>query len=193
MQKNKAKSFTLIEVIVVMGIMGLVAGGLIVSLRQVIESEILLKKMQQVEEESRFIMDAFAQDAEYSDLDSGYKPTSVQGDLLLERLSFRLVEKKSDVEAGSSVESVYSSYKDDQNYYLLRTITTHGITPVVNKVTFNFIPLDKAPLFRVRRIESPDGVPSYFITISLIYRVDTKVQPIYIPIETSAISRTFEF
>ena len=62
------KSFTLIEIVVVMGVMGMIMGGLLVSLRQIIEAETLLKKMQGVEEETRFIMDAFAQDAEYSEL-----------------------------------------------------------------------------------------------------------------------------
>jgi len=193
--KNIRKSFTLIEVIVVMGVMGLIIGGLLVSLRQIIEGEVLLKKMQLVEEESRFILDVFANDGEYSDLDPAYKSEG-KSDIFSYVIRFVLTEKKSEIIEGSNVSSEFSSYlasSPDENYYLRRTITNNRTEPAkITSVTLNNIPLATKPVFRVKTLESPNGTENFLITISLIFRVETKNQPIFIPIETSVVSRTFE-
>lgn len=194
--KSKEKSFTLIEVVVVMGIMGLIVGGLIASLRQIVDGETLLKKMQAVEEESRFIMDAFAQDAEYSELSDAYKPDT--DSIYSEILKFKLTEKKSDLSTDSTLESKYEYYpprnSSVHNYFLKRTFIDTATDPATTtSVTLNNTPLNDPPGFRVKLIESPDGAENYLVTMSLIYRVDNKGQLIYIPIETSAMSRTFEF
>lgn len=201
--KNIRKSFTLIEVVVVMGVMGMIMGGLLVSLRQIIDGETLLKKMQGVEEETRFIMDAFAQDAEYSELycrDSEsdprcYKPSKDEGDIFAYNIKFLLAEKRSEIESEGSLESEYASYSGDKiNYFLKRTLTeqTDPKTPGV-AATLNNTPLKSKPVFRIRMISSRDGAENFFITLSLVYRVVNKDQVIYLPVQTSVMSRTFVF
>lgn len=192
----RSKSFTLIEIVVVMGIMGLISGGLLLSLRQIIAGETLLKKMRSVEEESRFIMDTFSQDAEYSDLEEPYKPSSSSQDIFAYLIKFILTERQSDINASNSSESQYASYKLDNNskdYYLKRILATKGSPDQDTSITLNNTPLSVRPVFRVKLVETPDHSANYLITISLIFKVVTNTETIYIPVETSAMSRTFEF
>jgi type II secretory pathway pseudopilin PulG len=187
---HSSKSFTLIEVVVVMGVMGLIMGGILTTMRQVIEGETLLKKMQTVEEETRFIMDAFTQDAEYSELDEGYKPNQDELDIFANTVKFNIVEKKSELGTTGALESKYTYAKSGNDYYIKRVLTRGN--DVVN-TTLNNTPLQDKPVYRVRLIETPDGSANYFITISYIYRVMIKNEEVLIPVETSAMSRTFVF
>jgi|GEM_PF-1654976 len=192
--KNIEKSFTLIEVVVVMGILGLIIGGLLVSLRQIIESETMLKKMQSVEEETRFIMDAFAQDAEYSELNSAFKPATTDGDIFAYKIKFILVGKQSEIISGGNMESEYSWYDDGKNNYFLKRAIKDPANPSSDTAaTLNNTPFMAKPVFRVKLVKSPDEAENYFITLSVVYKVVNKTQIIHIPVQTSAISRTFEF
>jgi len=188
---RKSKSFTLIEVVVVIGVMGLVMGGLLSSMRQVIEGETLLKKMLEVEEETRFIMDTFAQDSEYSELFDEYKPDKENpGDIFSYVLQFNVAEKKSELGGEGSLDSKYTYGQGGDGYYIRRELTRDDNTVTS---TLNNTPLKSRPVYRVRLIETPDGSLNYFITFSIVYRVILKDQEILIPVETSAMSRTFEF
>ncbi|MFH1183247.1 MAG: type II secretion system protein [Candidatus Moraniibacteriota bacterium] len=186
------KSFTLIEVIVVMGVMGLIIGGLLVSMRQIIEGEMLLKRMQAVEEESRFIMDLFAQDSQYSELDDTYKP-STDSDIFTYLIRYILVEKKGEISGTTNNRAEYLSYHQDnisgRQYFLMRNIT--GDAEDLS-VTLNNTPLASRPVFRIRRLASPEGAENYMITISLTFWVENRDNPVLVPIQTSVVSRTFE-
>lgn len=183
---GKCKSFTLIELIVVMAVMGLVIGGLLVSLRQIVESENLFKKMQAVEEESRFIMDVFTQDAEYSELKGDYKAAD-----FYKNIAFILTEKKSEIGGSGTAESSYSSSANGSKFYLKRTISGQSSPDESTALTLNNTPLASEPLFLVKELEA-DEAGNYFITISLTFRVDADGRNILVPIETSVVSRTFE-
>lgn len=177
-----------------MGVMGLIMGGLLASMRQVIEGETLLKKMQAVEEETRFIMDAFAQDAEYSELDGACcKPTAATGDIFVDTVRFKLTEKKSELESGGTLESAYTYGSSGSDYYLKRAITDSDDPANPAIITMNNTPLSAKPIYRIRLVETPDGSDNYLTTVSLVYRVTINDQPVQIPVETSAMSRTFEF
>lgn len=189
-----SRSFTLIEVIVVMGVMGLIIGGLLVSMRQIIEGEILLKKMQAVEEESRFIMDLFAQDAQYSELDDSYKESLRNDEELLSNvIRFVLTEKREDIGQEVNNISEYQSYEENtssgKQYYLVRSLAddTEDLT-----TTLNNTPLELEPKFRIRKIVSNDGAKNYMITISLTFKIENRGESIPIPVQTSVVSRTFE-
>lgn len=193
-RKGFKSSFTLIEVIVVMGVMGLIIGGLLVSMRQIIESEMLLKKMQAVEEESRFIMDLFAQNAQYSELKAPeYTPSTTDDDIFSYVIKLILTEKKEELEKASENMAEYLSYYQETQsgklYYLQRNIT--GETEDLS-VTLNSTPFVKRPVFRIKRLESPDGAANYLVTISLVFFVENGDNPVYVPIQTSVVSRTFE-
>lgn len=191
---RKEKSFTLIEVIVVMGVMGLIIGGLLVSMRQIIEGEMLLKRMQGVEEESRYIMDLFAQDAQYSDLEADFKP-SANNDYFTYIAPFLLVEKKSQLSESGNNTATYLSYcqycdiADKEQWFFERNITGGGNNLAV---TLNNTPLAMQPMFRIRNLSGADGTENYMITISLVFQVDSKNGLVRIPIQTSVVSRTFE-
>jgi prepilin-type N-terminal cleavage/methylation domain-containing protein len=189
---RKSKSFTLIEVVVVIGVLGIIMGGLLASMRQVVEGEILLKKMSAVEEETRFIMDAFAQDAEYSELHEDNKPASED---FFYAIKFNLTEKKSELGSDSTLESAYTYMPSDQGYNIKRSLTSTSdpSNPEITTITMNNTPLAEKPVYRVRLVNTPDGTNSYLITISLIFRVTVNDdEQILIPVETSAMSRTFE-
>lgn len=193
-RKGFKSSFTLIEVIVVMGVMGLIIGGLLVSMRQIIESEMLIKKMQEVEEESRFIMDLFAQNAQYSELKAPeYTPSTTDDDIFSYVIKLILTEKKEELEKASENMAEYLSYYQETQsgklYYLQRNIT--GETEDLS-VTLNSTPFVKRPVFRIKRLESPDGAANYLVTISLVFFVENGDNPVYVPIQTSVVSRTFE-
>jgi len=201
MYRNSNKSFTLIEVVVVMAVMGLIMGGLLVSLRQIIDTETLLKNMQKVEEESRFIMEVFTQDAEYSDLGADYKiacENDGDQDVPLTSIGFLLTEKKSQIGSGSASESIYSSQSGPpaDKYYLIKSINNYSDPPVPpTTLTLNNTPLGAQPVFKVKMIKTQSGAENFFITLSLVFRVETRnqEQPVLVPIQTSAMSRTFEF
>ena len=189
------KSFTLVEVIVVMGVMGLIMGGLMASLRQVIEGETLLKKMQAVEEETRFIMDTFAQDAEYSELvcaspNECYKPDEDSPEFFAYKIIFNVAEKKSELTLGGGLESKYYYSQSGDDYFMKRELKSASGT---DPTTLNNTPLSTMPVYRIRLVQTPDKRNNYFITISMIYKVKIKDQIVLIPVETSAMSRTFEF
>jgi len=193
-RKGFKSSFTLIEVIVVMGVMGLIIGGLLVYMRQIIESEMLIKKMQEVEEESRFIMDLFAQNAQYSELKAPeYTPSTTDDDIFSYVIKLILTEKKEELEKASENMAEYLSYYQETQsgklYYLQRNIT--GETEDLS-VTLNSTPFVKRPVFRIKRLESPDGAANYLVTISLVFFVENGDNPVYVPIQTSVVSRTFE-
>jgi len=195
MNYKNSRSFTLIELIVVMAVMGLIMGGLLVSLRQIIESENLLKKMQAVEGESRFVMDVFTQDAEYSELEADSKPDSSELEKLFNSIAFKLTEKRSEIGSSSVLESGYESYRANENggYYLRRIRSDQNNPSDIIATTLNNIPLDSQPLFLVKKVETTDGgAENYFITVSLTFRVDVRDQKILVPVETSVMSRTFE-
>lgn len=183
----------MIEVIVVMGVMGLIIGALLLSMRQIIEGEILLKKMQAVEEESRFIMDLFAQDAQYSELDDYYKPGGNNDDYFLYAIRFILSEKKEDIGQENGDKSEYQSYYQNtpigRQYYIARTLAggAENLTTTLNNTA-----LALQPLFRVRKIVSGDGAENYLVTISLTFQIESRNGLVLIPIQTSVISRTFE-
>lgn len=180
------KSFTLVEVMVVIGIMGLVIGGLMVSMREIVEGELLLKKLQQVEEESRFIVDSFSQDAQYSELESIYK----QPDASFNSIGFILSDKKlADTQDPSLVG--YTSQLDNSNYFLKRAM----INVVASfTTTLNSVPLESEPIFKVKRISHTDGATNYLISLTSIFKIETgNGSEILIPVQTSVISRTFEF
>jgi hypothetical protein len=174
--------------------MGLIIGGLLVSMRQIIESEMLLKKMQAVEEESRFIMDLFAQNAQYSELKAPeYTPSTTDDDIFSYVIKLILTEKKEELEKASENMAEYLSYYQETQsgklYYLQRNIT--GETEDLS-VTLNSTPFVKRPVFRIKRLESPDGAANYLVTISLVFFVENGDNPVYVPIQTSVVSRTFE-
>lgn len=187
------RSFTLVEVIVVMGVMGLIIGGLLISMRQIIEGEMLLKRMQSVEEESRFMLDIFAQDSQYSELDATYKP-STDSNIFTYLIRYILVEKKGEVSGITNNRAEYLSYYKDEpsgkQYFLQRNITgdTDDLT-----VTLNNTPLASRPVFRIKRLASSEGsAENYMITISLTFWIENRDNPVLVPIQTSVVSRTFE-
>lgn len=183
------KSFTLVEVIVVMGVMGLVISGLLVSMRQIIEGEMLLKKMHKVEEESRFILDLFAQDSQYSELDDKCKPIGVNTDWADYFIDYLLVQRKEEISESANEIIDYRSYFQGKDYYLQRNIING---PDNLTVTLNNTPLKAPPIFRVRKLATGvTGSDNYMITISLIFQVENRNAPIFIPLQISVVSRTF--
>lgn len=184
---GKSISFTLVEVIVVVGVLSLVTGGLLLSLRGIINGELMLKKMQQVEEESRFILDVFAQDAGYSELDTGSWLAN-QTESFNDSLTFKFAERKSDIEKLNDLASAVYSYWGTN---FVRTYTnTQGST---FKSTLNLTPLMQQPGFHVKKVKTPDGGENYLVTVSLVFEVDVAGNTTLVPIETSVMSRTFEF
>lgn len=203
------KSFTLIEVVVVMAIMGLIVGGLMTAMKEIIDGEVLLKKMQQVEGESRFIMDLFAQDAQYSELASGSRINSGAY-----QINFLVAEKKLDL--GQSVDPdeeeqfphiKYSSSQVNVDYdktasrWLLKRNFFSKAANSNFETTLHTTPLKYQPLFLVQNIDEEfnrdpnetDILNNRLITISLVFEVKNKETIIHVPIQTSVVSRTFEF
>ncbi len=189
-KKNK-KSFTLVEVVVVMGIMGLIIGGLVTSMKEIIDGEVLLKKMQQVEGESRFIMDLFSQDAQYSDLDPLYKPGSGQTKISSYQIKFIIADKKSLIGTDStSSYALYNSSNSTGDYYLRRELKNVSSTFTT---LLNNMPLYEQPVFMVQKVSTPEEAENFITTISLLFKVATRSGDLLVPIQTSVVSRTFEF
>jgi type II secretory pathway pseudopilin PulG len=189
-KKNK-KSFTLIEVVVVIGIMGVIVGGLMTAMKEIIDSELLLKKMQQVEGESRFIMDLFSQDAQYSDIDPLYKPGSGANKISSYQIKFIIADKKSAVGSGSTDSyALYNSNGSGSDYYLKRELKNVASTFAT---VLNNVPLAEQPVFIVQKASTPEEAENFITTISLLFKVQTKNNTLYVPIQTSVVSRTFEF
>ncbi|MBM3256169.1 MAG: type II secretion system protein [Candidatus Moranbacteria bacterium] len=185
--RDNWKSFTLIEVIVVIGVLSLVTGGLLLSMRGIINGEVLLKKMQQVEEESRFILDVFALDAGYSEVDTE-SWLSAQEYSFNNTLTFNFAEKKSDIEQLNDRASAVYSYEGDS---LVRKYTnTAGSVFLVN---LNNTPLFQNPGFLIQKVTTPDGGENFLVTASLIFDVKVGENHTLVPVETSVMSRTFEF
>jgi len=191
MNRYKSRSFTLVEMVVVVGILGLIVGGLMLSMRQIIQEEAVFKKMQETEEQARFIASLFSLDAGYSELDlSGNPVPDVPGN----KMTFLLAEKSSDLSAGiSSATVTYSSEGSDAaGWYLEKKTEREGKAD--ETVTLNTVPLDSRPLFVYKVIKDPGGdLENYFITASLVFRITVGSQVSRVPIETSTMSRTFEF
>jgi len=183
-----SKAFTLIEMVMVVGVLGIIMGGLLFSMRQVIEEGLLLKKMKVVENETQLITDIFAKDAQYSELNGlcgGGSCTTKEGEA--GSISFSLTEKEADIQGGGGSTALYNSEEEDGVYYLTREISGG------RKTKLNTIPLRDRPRFNVKKMESEvDGKTSYLITISVIFQVDTKYKDVRIPIQTSVVSRLFE-
>ncbi len=191
-KKNK-KSFTLVEVVVVIGVMGVIVGGLMTAMKEIIDGEILLKKMQQVESESRFIMDLFAQDAQYSDIGSRFnnKPVSGQNKTEGYNIQFIIAEKKSEIGTDNADSYViYSSDGSNNEYFLKRELKNAATT---FSTTLNNIPLAEKPVFIVQKITTPENAENFITTVSFLFKVTTKNSDLFVPIQTSVVSRTFEF
>jgi len=187
-RKKLEKSFTLVEVIVVVSVMGLIIGGLLTSMSHILNGEVMLKKMQGMEEESRFIMDLFAQDAQYSELNPTFKPDDY---ITANRIAFILTDKRSDVLSGSASSVEYTSTESAYPYSLKRTLANSSLS-FSQTSTLNTTPLAVAPVFKVKKATSGDA-ESYIVSISLTFQVATKGETSLIPIETSVVSRIFEF
>ncbi len=188
-QSKMQKSFTLIEMIVVVAVMGLILGGLVISMSQILNGEIMLSKMQAMEEESRYIMDLFAQDAQYSELNPTFKPDTF---LTAERIIFILTDKRSDVLSGSTSTVEYNSTGSADKYYLTRALSNPSLNNFNEISTLNTTPLKYKPTYKVRKVTNGDA-ESYIISISLVFEVQTKGTVTIVPIETSVVSRIFEF
>jgi type II secretory pathway pseudopilin PulG len=181
------KSFTLIEVIVVVGVLSLVTGGLLLSMRGIINGEVMLKKMQQVEEESRFILDVFALDAGYSEVDTE-SWLADQEYSFNNTLTFNFAEKKSDIEQFNDKARAVYSYEGS---YLIREYTNTAGSVFYSGL--NNTPLFQEPGFLIQKIKTPDGGENFLVTISLIFQVDVGGNIALAPVETSVMNRTFEF
>ena len=186
--KNQQKSFTLVEMIVVVGILGLITGGLLLSMRGILSSELLLKRMQEVEGESRFMMDVFAQDAAYSTINTS-SWLAEQNESFNNKLIFSFAEKKSDIEnLNDPARVVYSGEANT----LIRTYTNTQKDEF--KTELNITPLFKDPYFLIKKVRTPDGGENFMVIMSLIFQVSTGTGgTTLLPIETSVMSRTFEF
>lgn len=192
---KSSKSFTLIEIIVVLGIMGMITGGMLASMRHIIDAEILLKDMQKVEEESRFILDLFAQDAQYSELDANYQPSGNTQYISSDHIAFNLTETRQDIfgQSGSSQVLYKSDPKSGQQgpYSLVRELKSNN--NVIFSSNLNTVQLNDPPEFRVETIIYSNEITSYLVTVSLVFKIEAKAETILIPIQTSVVSRVFEF
>ena len=193
--KKVEKSFTIIEVIVVVGVMGFIVGGLMLGMRQIIQEEMTLKGIQEAEEQGRYITDLFALDAEYSELNTSnnYRP-----DTPSTKITFNLSETSSDL-SGNTISSVavYTSYQENGSWYLQKKLCTNSDCSDSNNftsVTLNVLPLYSRPLFMYQKVYDPSGsLANDFITISLVFSVKVGAETSKVPIQTSVMSRTFEF
>lgn len=196
-RQKKQKSFTLVEVIVVVSVMGFIVGGLLVAMSHILNGEVMLKKMQAMEEESRFIMDLFAQDAQYSELASALKLDDLDS-ITSNWISFILTEKRSDVLSGSSSNVRYDPVEaddpaggPDKVYFIKRTIWNDALN-FSETTTLNTTPLNTSPAYKVKKVTSEE-TDSYLISVSLTFKAQTKNDVSLIPISTSVVSRIFEF
>ena len=191
---KQSNSFTIIEMIVVVGVLSLIIGGLMLSMREIIRGELMLKKMQRVEEESRFIMDVFAQDASYSEIDDTTW-SDEESSHLYPDIVFNFAEKKSDIEELSDVAKVTYGYYNEgsQTFYITRKYQNSSGS--IFYTTLNSVPLYQNPTFFVKKVTTPDGGKNYLVNALLVFKVSTGTgdQINLVPIGTSVMSRTFEY
>lgn len=193
--RNREKSFTIIEVVVVVGVMGFIVGGLMLGMRQIIQEEMTLKGIQEAEEQGRYITDLFSLDAEYSELNTS---NNYRSNTPSTKITFNLSETSSDL-SGNTISSVaaYTSYQENGEWFLQKKLCTDSDCSDSNNftsVTLNTLPLYSQPLFMYQKVYDPSGsLANDFITISLVFSVKVGAETSKIPIQTSVMSRTFEF
>jgi len=183
---RKSKGFTIIEMLLVVGIMGMIAGGLVFSMRRVIEEATFLKKMQKVEEEVTYITDVFAKDAQYSELQGLLTGSGYQiGEGLSDGIAFSLTEKKEDIEGSGGNLAEYYAKSESSGYYLYRRLSDR-------EVKLNTVPFTSPPKYIINIDNNKEGTRSYLISISAIFNVETKFKGVQVPMQTSVTSRLFE-
>ena len=103
---------------------------------------------------------------------------------------FKLTETREDVTENSGALITYSS-NNSSPYFLKRTAEKNE-DPLFS-VNLNQIPLAEKPVFGVMKTVGSNDSEGFLITISLLFKVENKTNVILVPVQTSVVSRVFQF